>query len=279
MQDRFGRVEVMTAEATLKPFIKKVVTAKPNMRVSEVVSLMKHYNIGSIIISEDKKTPLGIFTERDVCYKIVAGHRNPLAVAVSDVMTRKLISIKTTDPIERAFEALAVGRFRHVPVMEGSKIAGMVSLTDMARILYKHWAAVSKKGVPTSNFPPSLFAREVITIAPDDFAFRAAQKMKRRNVGSCVAVENKETPPAGIQGILTERDLVRRLIAENRSILNTLVSDIMTKKVMSVAVNEPLDKAILMLAQGKFRHVPVRDGRKIVGMFSISDLVKLLQFS
>lgn len=124
----------MTVPKTASLLKKSVVCVEPTATVAKAAQLMKKANIGSVFVGTAEK-PLGIFTERDIARRVVAEGVDPGKTAVSEVMTKKLVTVDSHEPLEKIFECLAQGQFRHVPITEGGKVVGIVSLSDLAKIL------------------------------------------------------------------------------------------------------------------------------------------------
>ena len=111
----------------------EVFTIAPGHTVAEVAQLLSERKIGSVVVSTDGKAAEGILSERDIVREI--GRRGPgcLSENVEDMMTRKLITC-TRD--QRADEVLAImteGRFRHMPVVEGGSMVGLITLGDVVK--------------------------------------------------------------------------------------------------------------------------------------------------
>jgi len=119
---------------TAKLLIRDVATVKPDTTVSEVARLMKKANIGSVIVG-DKAKPQGIFTERDIARRVVAEGLDPIDTPVSAAMTTKLITVDASEPLDRVFEVLSDGKFRHLPITDRGEVVGIVSLTDLGKVL------------------------------------------------------------------------------------------------------------------------------------------------
>jgi CBS domain-containing protein len=100
--------------------------------VREAVQLMARRRIGAVMIVEDDKL-LGIFTERDAMVRIVAETRDPDATTLGEVMTADPQTIKASDSVVLALEVMSKRGFRHLPVMEGGKLYGIVSIRDLYR--------------------------------------------------------------------------------------------------------------------------------------------------
>ena len=108
---------------------KEVITCPETMTVGEAARLMKRNRIGAIMVVEDARL-IGIFTERDALFRVLAEDRDVHATRVSDVMTRNPLSIHPDKPFSDALQIMHTGRFRHVPVVENERAVGMVSTSD-----------------------------------------------------------------------------------------------------------------------------------------------------
>jgi CBS domain-containing protein len=107
----------------------------------------------------------------------------------------------------------------------------------------------------------------VHTISPSASALDAAREMNARRIGSLVVVDGGE-----VVGIVTERDLLTRVLAQERSAGVTPVAEIMTTSVLTCTPETPIDEVRLLMRSRRIRHVPVIDGRRLAGMVSIGDL-------
>lgn len=111
-----------------------VLSCPPQETVRAAALKMRAQRVGCVVVVEGKKIA-GIFTERDLLNRVVAEGLDPSAVTVADVMTPNPITIEASDPLNKAFSLLADGRFRHLPVTEKGELAGICSLTDLAKVL------------------------------------------------------------------------------------------------------------------------------------------------
>ena len=115
----------------------------------------------------------------------------------------------------------------------------------------------------------------VIAVSPAESAAVAARMMCRYNVGS-LPVQARD---GSLCGIVTDRDLVLRCMALNRSAEETAISRIMTARVTSVSPQAGLDQAASIMAKEQIRRLPVVEGRRLVGMLSLGDLSRREDYS
>ena len=112
--------------------------------------------------------------------------------------------------------------------------------------------------------------RNVVAIEPTATLESALAKLTRHNVGALVVLG----PEQRLIGILSERDIVRALAQEGAAVLNKPLAQVMTRKVSTCTEADKVSAIMEQMTNGKFRHVPVLEGDRLVGIISIGDVVK-----
>ncbi len=109
----------------------RIVTIRPEATVLEATELMNQHKIGALVVMQDNQV-VGMFTERDVLRRVVAEHRDPTTLAVSEVMTTEVVCIEPQTTLDEAAAVMKSRRIRHLPVCgnDGS-LAGMISIGDL----------------------------------------------------------------------------------------------------------------------------------------------------
>jgi len=110
----------------------EVLTVSGQASVLEAIGIMSNANVGAIVIQDGDK-PEGIFTERDYLRKIALKGLSSKNTAVSDVMSSPLITVDLSDPTREAMATMTERRCRHLIVMDGGKMVGIVSLGDLVK--------------------------------------------------------------------------------------------------------------------------------------------------
>lgn len=110
---------------------------------------------------------------------------------------------------------------------------------------------------------------EVITIASDDTLATAVGILRDKRIGALIVVD----ATGGLAGILSERDIVRKLAETPGQTLPQSVADNMTKTVVTCAPGDDLISVLRHMSDGKFRHMPVLENEKIMGMITVGDVV------
>jgi CBS domain-containing protein len=108
----------------------------------------------------------------------------------------------------------------------------------------------------------------VYSLSPNDTVLEALRRMADHNVGAMMVMDQGR-----LVGVLSERDYTRKIALEGRSSKDTKVKDIMTADVMTVTSQARTRECMTLMSQKKFRHLPVVDGDKVVGMISIRDIM------
>ena len=109
------------------------------------------------------------------------------------------------------------------------------------------------------------------SIDPNAMVSDAIRLMDEKNVGALPVVENKT-----LVGIVSERDYIRKVIVKGRSAKDALVSDIMTKQVVTVNPSNSVTECMRIMTERRVRHLPVLEGADLVGILSIGDVVNWL---
>lgn len=107
-------------------------TVGPVATVIDAVHVMNDHHVGSVLVTE-AGYPVGILSERDVLVRVVAAHRDPRQTLVREVMTTRLHTASPEDTLLDVMRLMTERRCRHVPVMEGETLLGLVSIGDLTK--------------------------------------------------------------------------------------------------------------------------------------------------
>lgn len=110
---------------------------------------------------------------------------------------------------------------------------------------------------------------EVFTIAAEATVFEALEMMAKHNIGALLVMNGDE-----IKGIVSERDCIRKVDVMGRNARDTKVSDIMTSSVITVDANQPLEDCMSLMIEKNIRHLPVCEGKQLLGVVSVRDVLK-----
>jgi CBS domain-containing protein len=113
---------------------RSVLTIDRSATVFEAIKEMVEKNVGSIIVT-DKGAIVGVLTERDYLRRIVLEGRTSKTTQVTEVMTAKLIYVDPGRSVDECMAIMTQQRIRHLPVMEGGELVGIVSIGDLVKSL------------------------------------------------------------------------------------------------------------------------------------------------
>lgn len=102
--------------------------------VFDAISLMSEVNVGAVLVKK-RDSISGIFTERDYLQKIALNSKSSRDTAVSEVMSSPVITASPGDTVQECMETMTSCRCRHLPVVEGEKLLGIVSIGDLVKKL------------------------------------------------------------------------------------------------------------------------------------------------
>ena len=110
-----------------------VVTVQPGLSVSQAAEVLSQKKIGALVISKDGKTLGGIVSERDIVREV--GRRGPdcLNDSVASIMTAEVVTCHLAEQTDAVLQKMTDGRFRHIPVVEGGQLVGLISIGDVVK--------------------------------------------------------------------------------------------------------------------------------------------------
>lgn len=122
--------------------------------------------------------------------------------------------------------------------------------------------------MPTLNDILARKGADVVTMVADESVLNAARLMNERAIGGVVV-----TRKGKLAGIFTERDILRRVVAEQRDPAATRIEEVMTTPVLTSRPDAPLNEIIAVITNKRIRHIPVMDGDTLVGIVTSGDLL------
>ena len=111
---------------------------------------------------------------------------------------------------------------------------------------------------------------KVYSVSPDTTVYDALKLMAEKEIGALVVVEKEK-----MVGIVSERDYARKIILKGKSSKETTVSEIMTTKVIHTSPDKKVRKCLSLMTKHHFRHIPVLENKRLVGILSIEDIKRV----
>jgi CBS domain-containing protein len=112
---------------------RNVVTIEPDRTLGEAARLLSERKIGAVVVSDPFRPVLGILSERDIVRALAMRGAGALEEPVARSMTEKVVTCTGHSAINDLMEMMTDGKFRHVPVVEGGRLAGIVSIGDIVK--------------------------------------------------------------------------------------------------------------------------------------------------
>jgi CBS domain-containing protein len=112
---------------------------------------------------------------------------------------------------------------------------------------------------------------DICAISPDRSVYDALRLMADRQIGALLVMEGEK-----LVGILSERDYARKVALEGRSSRETLVREVMTRRVLCARPDQTVEECMALMTDKRTRHLPVLDHKRVIGIVSIGDLVKAI---
>jgi CBS domain-containing protein len=224
-----------------------------------------------VVVAGDDGAPKGVLTETDVVRRVIAADRHPWATTVDTVMSTPITTADEACPIEAAGRLMADRGIRHLGVTREGRFIGWVTATSLI-------AAARVAPIPVRD----AMAKLIATIHLRETVREAADRMLESAVGLLLVGGRRTRHRPGslhgaghddLAGLVTESDLVRRVMAADRYPYVTAVGDVMTTRWVTASGDDPLAAVADILVRQNIRHVLVTEGVEVVGVMSIRDLL------
>jgi len=248
----------------------------PETMIVEAAERMREKSLGSLLVeATDAEGRMsrrsGIVTETDLTRKVLAKGMDPSLTMVDQIMTSPLLTITPDRPMLDASHLMETNHIRYLCVSDKDEIVGIISMRDLAR----HF--VDSEGGPIRDLdnvyrPLSVLMRATMeTIASERTVLEAAQTMAEKRIGSLLVIEAGE-----MVGIVTETDVVRKVIGVCLPASSTSVGAVMNYPLIQIDINRTVRDASRLMAEQRIRHLAVTEDNKVVGLLSVRDLVKMV---
>ena len=123
----------MNVNAILSVKGSEVVTIDPTTNVAAAAKILGERKIGALVVTGPDRRVIGIVSERDIVQELAAHGAASLELPLTEIMTRKVMTCSASDSISSVMEKMTDGRFRHLPVIEQGRLAGIVSIGDIVK--------------------------------------------------------------------------------------------------------------------------------------------------
>ncbi|ETV99940.1 hypothetical protein H310_07960 [Aphanomyces invadans] len=268
----------------------KVILLPDNITVAEAATRLRRARVEACIVVDPSGALLGILTPTDVTRRVLAQDINPANCLVSSVMTKSPTCVRTTDLATDALNLMLQGQFKHLPVLDPS--GRVMGLLDISKCLQDAIAVMERSQTKADAFASELKRG----LGHQDSAAKWIEAMQRPTVA--MAVEKNMPPPiVGIDtpvreaakmmgssrtaavvmdghlviGMVTPKDLVKKLIARSLSAETTRVGDVMTSHPITMPPSASILEGLQVMKETRELFVPIVDplSRRVVGMADV----------
>jgi signal-transduction protein with cAMP-binding, CBS, and nucleotidyltransferase domain len=242
--------------------------------VRSAAAVMERFQIGSVLVAGDEGDPIGILTETDLVRRVIAADLHPWATRVEAVMTPSVVTVDEERSVADAADLMASRAIRHLAVTRDGRVVGMLSARDLLGI-----------ETPSPALVEGAMTRLLAAIHLHATVRDAAARMGEASVGALLVTGRRAKHRPGqlsaarqgdIAGVLTETDLVRKLVATDHYPYVTTVAQVMETPLRTLGVHESISAARAAMAKERIRHLVVADGSEIVGLLSARDIIGAL---
>ncbi len=214
---------------------------------------------------------LGLVSETDLVRKVMAADQADSSTPVGRIMSSPLQTIAGHRSMLDASHVMEKQGVRHLCVADGEEIVGLISIRDLVRFfVYAESGPIRE--LDNVYRPLSVLMQTSIETIDCDVPIRhAAQQMTTKKVGALLVQQYGE-----LKGIVTERDLVQKVLSREKDANILTVKAVMNHPLIDIDINRTIHDASDLMAEKWIRHLPVTENRKIVGILSVRDLIRMI---
>jgi PAS domain S-box-containing protein len=240
--------DVMSRDVTMAGLDAEVLSAAKMMSEKKI----------SCLVVMDRGTVAGILTETDVLRRVVRNGRDFYRTKLGQIMSFPVETVCSDLSVLEASEIMSRKRVKRLPVMQAGKLTGIVTQTDLVRTLtsYGLWRDVSE-----------IMSRDVAAIQGTASVAEAARIMTAREI-SCIVVLKDEQ----VTGVLTEKDLLGRVVALHRDPACITVEQVMSSPVIRIPSSHSVFSASKMMEEMNVRRLVVMKDEHLCGIVTQTDV-------
>jgi PAS domain S-box-containing protein len=239
-----------------------VITIPPDATAVSAAKVMSANNVSCVVVV-DNGSVVGIATEKDFLARISGEETDLCGTAVAEIMSHP---VESTPPDLSIFDASALMEAKHIkrlPVLAGKRLVGIVTQTDLTRALtsYFVWKDVSE-----------IMSRDVVTIQARATVEKAAEIMHSHGISCIVALEGNR-----VRGVLTERDLLRRVIVPQKDAGSIMVEAVMSCPVIAIHPDYSIFGAFKTMDKMHVRRLVVMEEERLAGIVTQTDIFRVMK--
>jgi len=241
---------------------KDVITISPNENATAAAEKMAQNNISCVVVVENEDL-VGILTETDLLTRTVAQRTDTDKIRVGDIMS---CPVESVPPEISVLDASTMAEEKHIkrlPVVQEGRLLGIITQNDLIRVLtlYDRWKEISE-----------IMTADVAGVQKDATVAEAVGIMASRNI-SCVVVQDG----AEAVGVFTERDLIKRVVTQQKDPEQTRIWQVMTSPVVCTHPDYSIYSAGKIMETANIRRLIVTEGDQLRGVVTETDILKIVR--
>jgi len=239
-----------------------VATIGPQQTMALAANLMADDGVSSLVVV-DKCVVAGIITEKDFLERVISKGKSPVDVMIRDVMSSPVVTVSPDMTVLEAGRIAEQRRVKRLPVIENGKLVGIVTQTDLIRVLtsYGMWRDISE-----------IMTKDVATIQRDATVAEAASIMASRGISGIVVMQANQ-----IAGMLTERDLLKRVVAAGRNPAEVKMGEVMSYPVVTIPPHFSVFSSSRVMEKMHVRRLVVEDNKWLCGIVTQTDIFRAVE--
>ncbi len=239
---------------------KDVVTVSLDETLVSVANIMSENNISCVVVM-DNDSVMGIVTEKDFLKRISNKFCDNIKVA--EIMSSPVESIPPDFSVFDASRIMTDKQIKRLPILIEKQLVGIVTQTDLTRALmsYGMWRDVTE-----------ITSGEMAGIQIEATVAEAAEIMSTNNISCIVAMKADEAV-----GVLTERDILKRVIAAQKDPLETMIKEVMSSPLMSIPPDYSVFSACRNIEKLHIRRLVVLDEKRLCGIVTQTDIFRAIK--
>jgi len=240
----------------------EVITVTSSDTILSAATKMSENNVSCVIVVDDGHVT-GILTQKDVLQAVAGDDANFHLHKVSQRMSEPVQAISVGRSVIEASNLMDSKGIKRLPVVQGRKLVGIVTQTDITRGLVS---------LTTLRCVTDIMSTNIATADPETTVLEAARIMSSRNVSSIVAVYQHR-----LAGVLTEKDVLKRVVSLSKNPTQTQVADVMSFPVTSVPPSYSILSASKMMEKMHIHRLVIVDGKKVCGIVTQTDVIRAVR--
>lgn len=239
-----------------------VVTTVPGDTVSAAMQRMSERGVSCLVVINGERV-VGVLSQRDVLRTLGGSPADHRRITVAQTMSSPVQSVSPALAILTAGRIMEARQIRRLPVLEGNRLVGIVTQTDITRGLITL--------IPLRSIS-DIMTRDVATLAENVPVAEAARLMSSKRI-SCIVVMRQDEPA----GVLTEKDMIHRIVTPGKDPTQTRIADVMSSPVTTI----PPDYSVLGVSRKMdalhLHHLVVMEEGKLCGIVTQTDVMRAIR--